>query len=208
MTIALVLTFLTALVVQIYDLIVLLSIINGVSTILTDVLAFIAVLRQVLGIWKLKQSLSLQSNEDLVTLLLRQVTDHLDLTKLAEPMVLSSLRQEHLSTWFLIRTEISTLLICEFTLDLRRRNAKSPASNQSASPLPALLFRANPTQGVRSVLGRMHESIILEMGESKDFVDVPVDGPISVQTQGHDSQISPVLGATTESTPNFCNSND
>ncbi|GJJ15470.1 hypothetical protein Clacol_009748, partial [Clathrus columnatus] len=60
---------------------------------------------------------------------------------------------------------LSTLLVCEFTIDLRRRNRQDSVPNQSALTLPTLSFQDNPVQSMRSVLRRLHESIIAEMGE-------------------------------------------
>ncbi|GJJ13562.1 hypothetical protein Clacol_007817 [Clathrus columnatus] len=119
-----------------------------VMIILLDLLAFIVVIRRVWGLWKLKRGLRLLSNSgDLVTSLLEQ----------------GLLR-------FAFR-RLSSLLICEFTLDLRRRNATKPIFHQSAMDLPTLSFRENPAQSVRTVLGRLHESIVAEMGESNDVAN-------------------------------------
>ncbi|GJJ15101.1 hypothetical protein Clacol_009376 [Clathrus columnatus] len=54
--------------------------------------------------------------------------------------------------------------------DLRRRNANKSAPNQLADlSLPILSFQENPVQSVRTVLGRLHESIVAEMGERNDL---------------------------------------
>ncbi|GJJ16126.1 hypothetical protein Clacol_010406 [Clathrus columnatus] len=160
MTIALSIAFLIALVAVFYEMAtvpfcgetlslkeadVILDILHNVAIMLLDVLAFIVVIRQAWGLWRLKRSVGLQSNEDLVTLLLRQG---------------------------ILRFSLSSLLVCEFTLDLRRRSSQKPVTNRSALNLPTLSFRDNSVQSVRSVLGRLHESIVAEMGERND-------GPIS-----------------------------
>ncbi|GJJ10274.1 hypothetical protein Clacol_004500 [Clathrus columnatus] len=132
---------------------VILDILHNATIVFMDLLAFIVVIRQAWGLWKLKSGIGLQSNEDLVTLLLRQE----------------------------YQPRLSSLLICEFTLDLRQRSSKRPVPNQSALDLTTLSFQHNhrhrPLQSVRSVLGRLHESIITEIGESNDPMDS--DGPVS-----------------------------
>ncbi|GJJ16048.1 hypothetical protein Clacol_010327 [Clathrus columnatus] len=67
---------------------------------------------------------------------------------------------------------ISVLLLCEFTIDLRRRNQQNSVPNQSALHLPTILFQENPVQSVRFALGRLHESIVAEMGERNDIANV------------------------------------
>ncbi|GJJ10094.1 hypothetical protein Clacol_004320 [Clathrus columnatus] len=73
-----------------------------------------------------------------------------------------------------ISEELSTILMCEFTLDLRRRNMEKSIPNQSALELPNISFQDNPVQSMQSVLGRLHENIISEMGEGND--SVAIDG--------------------------------
>ncbi|GJJ10096.1 hypothetical protein Clacol_004322 [Clathrus columnatus] len=70
---------------------------------------------------------------------------------------------------------LSTILMCEFTLDLHRRNTKKSIPNTLALEFPSLSFRDNPVASIHSVLGRLHENIISEMGERND--SVPVNGP-------------------------------
>ncbi|GJJ15473.1 hypothetical protein Clacol_009751 [Clathrus columnatus] len=106
--------------------------------ILLDMLAFVMVIYQLWGLWKIKRSLALQNSQELTTSLLEQGT---------------------------LRFSLSTLLMCEFTMDLRRRNTKDFDPNQSALTLPTLSFQENPVQSIRSALGHLHESIIAEIGE-------------------------------------------
>ncbi|GJJ14073.1 hypothetical protein Clacol_008330 [Clathrus columnatus] len=77
----------------------------------------------------------------------------------------------------LLLQRLSSLLICEFTLDLRRRNEQKAAFNRSALSLPNLSFQVNPVQSMRSMFGRLQENIVAEMGESNDIVNI--DGPNS-----------------------------
>ncbi|GJJ10141.1 hypothetical protein Clacol_004367 [Clathrus columnatus] len=74
---------------------------------------------------------------------------------------------------------LSSILICEFTLDLRRRNTTRSLSNQSALELPDLnpSSQHNPGQSIQSILGRLQESIIADMGERNDRVDIDGTGP-------------------------------
>ncbi|GJJ06151.1 hypothetical protein Clacol_000340 [Clathrus columnatus] len=137
------------------------------------------------GLWRLKRSLGLRSGENLAIALFRQgivrfsfrrqvhhsVLHH----RLAEAKVFfepQSLVENSVTTF---QNVLSTLLICEFTIDLRRRNTKTLTTGQSAVTLPTLSFQENPAQSQsirRTVLGRLHESIMTEMGESDDPMDI------------------------------------
>ncbi|GJJ10107.1 hypothetical protein Clacol_004333 [Clathrus columnatus] len=59
--------------------------------------------------------------------------------------------------------------------DLRRRNANKTILNQSDLPDFNLSFQ-DPMQSMQSVLGRVHQSIIADMGERNDPV-LGVDDP-------------------------------
>ncbi|GJJ10396.1 hypothetical protein Clacol_004622 [Clathrus columnatus] len=116
-----------------------LLLVQNATTVLSDVLASLAIIRQVWGLWKEKQRLRLQGGKDFVTLFLQQV-----------------------------------ILICEFTLDIRRRNTMTRSfPNQSALELPELNLssQGNPVRSIQSVLGRFQERIIADMGERSDLVD-------------------------------------
>ncbi|GJJ06674.1 hypothetical protein Clacol_000869 [Clathrus columnatus] len=143
MALALCIAFMIALGAQIYHSFTISNTINDIAVILLDLFAFIAVMRQVWGLWRLKRSLGLQSTEDLVTSLLRQ------------------------DVFF----RLSTLIICEFTLELRRRNTQNAVlGSPSAMDLPTLSFRENPVQSVKSMFERFHENIMAEMGEGNNTV--------------------------------------
>ncbi|GJJ07024.1 hypothetical protein Clacol_001222 [Clathrus columnatus] len=148
-----ILAILAALAVQFYHISAILQLINNVAVILLDSFAFLAVVRQVWGLWKLKRSLGLRSNQDIATSLIGQG---------------------------FLRFSLSALLICEFTLDLRRRNSKKIIPNQSALNLPTMSFQDNPVQSVKSVFGRLHENLIAEMGERN--VDTPDLLPTGTQS--------------------------
>ncbi|GJJ10280.1 hypothetical protein Clacol_004506 [Clathrus columnatus] len=115
--------------------------VSNVAGILTDVLAFLAIIYQLWGLWKEKRRLHLHTEKDFVTLLLQQV-----------------------------------ILICEFTLDLRRRHTMMrPPPNQSALELPDLnpLSQNNSVvRPIQSVLDRLQERIIDDMGERNDLVGI------------------------------------
>ncbi|GJJ13558.1 hypothetical protein Clacol_007813 [Clathrus columnatus] len=68
--------------------------------------------------------------------------------------------------------------MCEFTLDLRRRNATKSVPNESVMSIPTLSIRENHNfvQSIRSALGRLHENIIEEMGERNDSLDIADSG--------------------------------
>ncbi|GJJ14480.1 hypothetical protein Clacol_008744 [Clathrus columnatus] len=143
----------------------LLGVIRNISIILSDVLAFIGIIYQVWGIWRLKQGLSLKSNEDLVSSLLRQ--DFRNVIFIATAAILAPLENV-----------LSSLLICEFTLDLRRRNEKHSVTSPSALDLPAISFQNDPVQCVRTSLTRWHGAIVAGMGEriKLDNIDYDHDG--------------------------------
>ncbi|GJJ10664.1 hypothetical protein Clacol_004891 [Clathrus columnatus] len=138
-----------------------LVIVENVTTVLSDVLAFLAVIRQVWGLWKEKRRLGLHTGKDFVTLLLQQVS------RIKCPFMLLPLR-------------LSVILICEFTLDLRRRNTTRSLPNQSALEFPNLnpSSQDNPeARSIQSVLGHLQESIIADMGERNDPMSMGIDAP-------------------------------
>ncbi|GJJ13752.1 hypothetical protein Clacol_008008 [Clathrus columnatus] len=69
---ALSVTSLTALAAEIYASYGVVSAIENIATILFDALAFITVIHQVWGLWRLKKALGMQGNGDFVMLILRQ----------------------------------------------------------------------------------------------------------------------------------------
>ncbi|GJJ15102.1 hypothetical protein Clacol_009377 [Clathrus columnatus] len=178
MTIALIITFLIALAVQIYDSLfsfrgpvtLRIILIHSIAVILSDTLAFVGIFRQVWGLWRLKRSLGLQNNDFLTSLLKQGTLSYCFVLSLTMSQIFLSFFAPVVPTVISsLPIVLSTLLICEFTLDLRRRNAKKSAPNQLASlSLPTLSFQENPVQSVRTVLGRLHESIVAEMGERND----------------------------------------
>ncbi|GJJ10106.1 hypothetical protein Clacol_004332 [Clathrus columnatus] len=137
------------------------SLIINIATLLSDVLAFLVVINQVWVLWKERRRLGLHTNKDFVTLLLYQGE--------SIPIDTRGIQNEG----FFI--SLSVILLCEFNLDLRRRNANKSILNQSELPDFNLSFQ-DPIQSVQSVLGRVHQSIIADMGERNDPV-LGVDGP-------------------------------
>ncbi|GJJ10092.1 hypothetical protein Clacol_004318 [Clathrus columnatus] len=125
-----------------------LDITTNAALFLSDVLALLAIIRQVWSLWREKRRIQLQISADFVTLLLQQGASFVGV----------------------LRFLLTAILICEFTLELRRRNTERSIPNQSALELPNLSFRDNPMQSIQSVLGRVHENIISEMGERNDLV--------------------------------------
>ncbi|GJJ05903.1 hypothetical protein Clacol_000090 [Clathrus columnatus] len=158
--------------VQAYLIVIALTI--NITLVLSDVLAFLAVIRQVWGLWREKRRLGLQTNVDLVTLLLKQ-----GILRFSFVLFMSTtgvLIEYGLGfDYAIVQNVLSSILVCEFTLDLRRRNAEESIPNQSMLVLPNISFRDNPVQSIRSVFGRLHENIISEMGERNNVV--AVDGP-------------------------------
>ncbi|GJJ15104.1 hypothetical protein Clacol_009379 [Clathrus columnatus] len=73
--------------------------------------------------------------------------------------------------------QVSALILCEFAVGLRKRDKKSLVLNSPALSLPILSSQENPAQTVRSVLGRLHESIVTEMGERNDISAMDTQGP-------------------------------
>ncbi|GJJ10209.1 hypothetical protein Clacol_004435 [Clathrus columnatus] len=155
MTIALSTTFFTAVILAIYAAILTLILVGNIATVLLDLLAFIAVLYQVWSLWKEKRKLGLHTDKDFVTLLLRQ----------GKSTLIKDIGHSKINL-------LSVTLICEFTQDLRRRNAARSLPNQSSLELPDLNFlsQANRGRSIQSVFGRLQESIIADMGERNDPV--------------------------------------
>ncbi|GJJ06916.1 hypothetical protein Clacol_001112 [Clathrus columnatus] len=116
----------------------------NIGIVLSDFLAFAAVIHRLWGLWRLKQSLGLQSSNDLVT---------------------SIIRQGLLS--------LSSLLLCESTIDLRRRNAQKSAPNQSDFDLAS--FQNDPVRSIGIIFARFHESIMTEIGERIQIQNNSVD---------------------------------
>ncbi|GJJ05873.1 hypothetical protein Clacol_000060 [Clathrus columnatus] len=78
-------------------------------------------------------------------------------------------------------------MICEFTLALRRRNTKNSTPNLSDIHLPTLSLPSqdDPVQTQRSILERLHESLVAEMAEPD-----PADNPNSGEPDIDDLQIT------------------
>ncbi|GJJ13575.1 hypothetical protein Clacol_007831 [Clathrus columnatus] len=163
---------------------IILNLVDNIGLLLSDVLAFIAVIYQVGGLWKSKRRFGLQTNGDLVTLLLRQV--NLREIQAAESTIVPiqnvyELFYQNTHPKLTSYPRLSSLLICEFTLDLRRWNRQRSAPNQSALELPTLSFQENPAQAVLTIFGRLRESIITEMGDRNDLVELDLDSSISLE---------------------------
>ncbi|GJJ10078.1 hypothetical protein Clacol_004304 [Clathrus columnatus] len=179
MTIALLITFVTALIAQVYVYLPTLFLIHNVAIILLDVLAFLAAIRQFWGLWQLKRSLRLQGSKDFATLLFKQGVQTFYNSPTSK--VNSKLQDTVGTDVTAFQNVLSLLLICEFTLDLRRRNTKELVSNQTASnlelPTMGLSFQTNPLRSIQSVFGRLHESIMTDMGERSGQLGVDIDSP-------------------------------
>ncbi|GJJ14469.1 hypothetical protein Clacol_008733 [Clathrus columnatus] len=149
MTLALSITFLTAVILQFYDSHAPFFIRNG-AIVISDVLAFIGQVHQAWGVWKLKKSVGLQSNGDIATIILKQgILRVFDLDcECQAGQHRKRLRQlpKHFPSF-----RISLLLICEFTLDLRRRNTINSISNPSALDLPTISFGSTQNDPVQSI---------------------------------------------------------
>ncbi|GJJ10454.1 hypothetical protein Clacol_004680 [Clathrus columnatus] len=129
----------------------------NVVVILSDVLAFLAVIRQVWGLWKEKRRLGLYTGKDCVTLLLQQ-----GVLRFSFVLFVTTAGADVDA----FQNVLSTILICEFTLDLRRRNTTRSLPNLSASELPDLNLTSqnNSVKSIQFVLlGRLQERIIADM---------------------------------------------
>ncbi|GJJ12728.1 hypothetical protein Clacol_006972 [Clathrus columnatus] len=178
--------------------------IHNIALTLSDTFALIAVIRHVWGLWKLKQTLGLRNNKDLTTLLLHQgifrflyafeFVVYFNGTDLASSIVFLMTTTE-IPLITVSYGKLSSLLLCEFTLDLRRRNAQESVPNQSALDLPTLSFHENPTQSIRSALGQLHESIVNEMGERNEpSLRMPDQDDLQDPDEPHNAN----LGTTTD----------
>ncbi|GJJ10401.1 hypothetical protein Clacol_004627 [Clathrus columnatus] len=202
-----------------------LLLVENVTIILSELLAFLGVVCQVWGLWKEKRSLRLRAEKDFVTLLLQQGKftlikipgdgdSKLNLYALSGILrfcfvlfgtltqvifnyitgtYVSPLQNTYeisyaLVNAYLLPLRLSTILICEFTLDLRRRNATTRSlPTRSALRLPDLDLSSqhNPVRPIQSILDRLQESIIADMGERSD--PMGIDGP---GQGGSDSEIA------------------
>ncbi|GJJ10326.1 hypothetical protein Clacol_004552 [Clathrus columnatus] len=158
-----------------------LLLIDNVAVVLSDILAFLAVIRQVWGLWKEKRRLGLHTGKDFATLLLQQGILRFSFVLF---ITLTGLIFSYISPLGAIDVTIfqnvfSALLICEFTLDLRRRNTTTrPLPNLSALEFVDLnpSSQHNPeVRSIRSVLGRLQESIIADMRERDGSVSMSID---------------------------------
>ncbi|GJJ10108.1 hypothetical protein Clacol_004334 [Clathrus columnatus] len=152
------------------------SLIANIAVALTDVLAFLAVIRQVWGLWKEKRRLGLH-DKDFVSLILQQGILRFSFVLLVTitQIIISYISPIAGTDVTAFQNVLSALLICEFTMDLRRRNTtESLPSTLSALEFPdlSLSFQHNPAQFTRSVLGRIHQGIIDDMSERNTFVYV------------------------------------
>ncbi|GJJ10342.1 hypothetical protein Clacol_004568 [Clathrus columnatus] len=145
-----------------------LVLVEGVATVLSDVLAFLAVIRQVWGLWKEKRGLGLHTGKDFATLLLQQVTG----------LVIVYIVGVDVNAF---QNVLSTILICGFTLDLRRRNTTTrslPTRSALEFADLNLSFHNNlEVRSVRSIFGRLQEGIIADMGERNGPVSFGIDAP-------------------------------
>ncbi|GJJ10400.1 hypothetical protein Clacol_004626 [Clathrus columnatus] len=175
-----------------------LILVQNVVVILSDILAFFGVVRQVWGLWKEKQILSLDTGKDLVTLLLQQ--DILRFSYATATIIIMFFTKTNFYRSFVLfitvtqiiidyisptvgteidafQNSLSVILICELTLNLRRRNTTRPLPNPSALELPDLNLSVqnNPVRSIQSVFGRLQERMIADMEERSDLVDI--EGP-------------------------------
>ncbi|GJJ06024.1 hypothetical protein Clacol_000211 [Clathrus columnatus] len=135
---------------------------------LSELLAFAGVFYQAWGIWRAKRRANLKSNETLVTTILRQVAmkynAQLDSDFHPAPVLPDG---QHLGSSL---HRLTSVIICEFTLDLRKRNEQKLAPNQSLSL--AFIPQDDPAQsGSSTVLGRLHERILEEWGENNVAIE-------------------------------------
>ncbi|GJJ10449.1 hypothetical protein Clacol_004675 [Clathrus columnatus] len=131
-----------------------LLLVQNVAAVLSDILAFLTVICQVWGLWKENRRLRLQAGKDFATLLLRQG---------------------------ILRFLLSAIFICEFTLDLRRRNTTArslPNPSALELELPDLNLSSQDNSVIRSiqsVFSHLQERMIADMGERSNSVSI--EGP-------------------------------
>ncbi|GJJ05862.1 hypothetical protein Clacol_000049 [Clathrus columnatus] len=144
--------------------------VRDIASVVSDALAFIGIIYQIWGVWKSKRNLGLQSNheKDLVTSLLEQGILSISFALLVTTItsILTIVQPDGVVNYVFdpFQEALSTLIICQFTIALRRRNMKKSTPNLSDIHLPTL------TQ--QSILGRLHESLVVEMAECPDPEDL------------------------------------
>ncbi|GJJ10208.1 hypothetical protein Clacol_004434 [Clathrus columnatus] len=156
-----------------------LILVDNVAVVLLEVLAFIAVLYQVWGLWREKRKLGLHTDKDFVTLLLRQGTLRFSFVLFISvtQTIIIYISPTAGTNSIAVQNVLSVILICEFTQDLRRRNTIRSLPNQSSLELPDLNLSSqdNSVRSIQSVFGRFQERMIADMGERND--PVGLNGP-------------------------------
>lgn len=137
----------------------LLTNLSNIDTVLIDLLVFGICLWKVWDTWKLKRQTGIKSNNDLVSILIKQLVSRFCFAVLITAtfaiLQFVSPNAVIISDIPVFQQALSTILIAEFTLDLRRRNS---TTIQFASV-------TLPTLHIQSMLQYVHESIIAGMGD-------------------------------------------
>lgn len=147
------------------------TILQSVAVVLQDFLAFVVVIYHAWSVRKLKRGVGLQGNTDLATSLLQQGFFRFCFifVMALTSTLLANLSSSSVASGFgAFQNVLSTILICEFTLELRQRNSKdhqvqTPNLNMS----PNLTFQEpGMIQSIRQIAESLHGSIINELGEN------------------------------------------
>ncbi|GJJ10117.1 hypothetical protein Clacol_004343 [Clathrus columnatus] len=141
----------------------------------------IYVIRQVWGLRKEKRRLRLRINKDFATLLLHQgiLRFSFVLVVPVAQLIIGYVSPTVGSDLTAFQNVLSTILICEFTLALRRLNTTRSLHNQSALELPAinLSYQDTPVRSIQSIIGRIQQSIIADMSLREQSDQMGVDSP-------------------------------
>lgn len=166
---------------------------QAISGVVADLVVFIAVIVKLWGVWKLRRMTGLRNEGPGIAMtllsqgLLRFCFVLLMTSAGAVVVVVAS--DEILEEVSFFQQSMSVVLICQFTLDLRRRNARQIDTVE----LPEITFNA---QGVHSVLLYVHETCIAEFGE-RGLLQDP-DNHLNTRTDRDEK-----VGFSNATSPNF-----
>lgn len=158
---------------------------QSIINVFTDLLVSVICVWQVWGTWKLRREVGIRTPNDLVSIILKQ-----SIIRLCFVIILSAAatifsliaRDDNASTILVdIQNGLSVILVCDFTLDLRRRNVAVVEAN--GMTLPTLHFQ--------SILQHVHQSLLVEMGTPEDFCMHVGDDDNNIQVSGsrNDGQV-------------------
>lgn len=150
------------------------NLVDIIFTVLTDTLVFLVTVYKVWGVWKLRRQLNLRDQEsDIGGLLLSQGVLRycfVLLVTLTNAILVERGPLDATSNFSYMQEALSIIILCRFSLDLRRRN--KPQIDDVV--LPTMSFSV---QGARSMMRYVHETFLTELGEPTGDIEETDDTP-------------------------------